>query len=126
MAQMVTFKALSGNPNRCVSTLLALDLSGTGNGLRLAKGHTIRANTLSSQIKRLPHIWQFHAPAMVLAGWGATIELCATFVAGELIHLPAPVLGQGIVPPTDDDDKTKRQSHVNVSRHIRDIARAGP
>ena len=126
MAQMVTFENLPDNPNWCASALLALDLSHTGNGLCLAKGHTVWAHTLSSQIKGLPHIWQFHAPAVVFAGRGATIEFCAAFIASELVHLPAPILCTRIVPRTDGNDKTKRQSHLNVFCHVTDPARAGP
>lgn len=87
MAQMVTFQALSANPNGRIASLRALDLSSAGYGFGLAEGHAVGADTFAGQVKRLPHVRKFHAPAMVLAWWGAAIELSATFIAGELLHL---------------------------------------
>ena len=86
MAQMVTFYRLSAYPNGCIATVRALDLSGTGYGLGLAKGHAVRTDTFSSKVKGLTHIGEFHAPAMLLARRGAAIEFRTAFVTGELLH----------------------------------------
>lgn len=83
---MVTFCCLSAYPNSRIATVRTLDLSGTGYGLGLAKGHAVRTDTFSSKVKGLTHVGELHAPAMLLAGRGAAIELSTAFVTGKPLH----------------------------------------
>jgi hypothetical protein len=69
--------------------VLQLQFSGFGNGFGLTQGHTVRANAFPSKIKGLPHIGQFHAPAVLFAGRCPAIELRPTFIASELLHRPS-------------------------------------
>lgn len=86
MAQTVTGNILSGQPDRRVTALFAPHLALFGNGFGLAKGHAIRAHAFSSEIKALPHVRQFHAPAMVFAGRGAAVEPGSAFIARQFLH----------------------------------------
>ena len=72
--------------NGTVSAVALLDLAGFDKRLCLTKGHAVRTDTFASKIKALSHIWQFHAPAMVLAGRRAAIEGCSAFITDQLVE----------------------------------------
>ena len=73
--------------NGTVSAVALLDLAGFDKRLCLTKGHAVRTHTFTSKIKALSHIWQFHAPAMVLAGRRAAVEGCSAFITDQLVHV---------------------------------------
>ena len=73
--------------NGAIPAVLFLDLASFDKRLCLTKGHAVRTDTFAGKIKSLPHVWQFHAPAMVLAGWSAAVEGCSTFITNQLIHV---------------------------------------
>ena len=91
MAQMFKVKLLAGHANGRIAAVLPLQFSGLCYGFGLTKCHAVGADAFSSKIKGLPHIGQFHAPAMILAGWSAAIELRPTFIASELLHWHNPL-----------------------------------
>ena len=80
--------------NGAIPAVPFLDLAGFDKGLCLTKGHAIRTDTFAGKIKCLPHVWQFHAPAMVLAGRSAAVEGCSTFITNQLIHVRLRALAQ--------------------------------
>ena len=73
--------------NSAVPAVTLLDLAGFDKCLGLTKGHAVRTHTFASKIKALSHIWQFHAPAMVLAGRRAAVEGCSAFITDQLVHV---------------------------------------
>ena len=86
MAQRVKVSLLADHANGRIAAVLPLQFSGLCYGFGLTKCHAVGADAFSCKIKGLPHIGQFHAPAVILAGWRAAIELRPAFIASELLH----------------------------------------
>ena len=86
MAQMVKVRSLASHTNGRIAPMLPLQFSGLCYSFGLTKCHAVRADTFSRKIKGLPHIGQFHAPTVILAGWRAAIELRPAFIASALLH----------------------------------------
>ena len=83
---MVKVRLLADHANGWIAAALPLQFSGLCYGFGLTKCHAVGADAFSCKIKRLPHIGQFHAPTVILAGWRAAIELRPAFIASELLH----------------------------------------
>ena len=83
---MVKVRLLADHANGRIAAVLPLQFSGLCYGFGLAKCHAVGTDAFSCKIKELPHIGQFHTPAVLLAGWRATIELRPAFITSELLH----------------------------------------
>ena len=83
---MFKVKVLAGHANGRIAAVLPLQFSGLCYCFGLTKCHAVGAEAFTSKIKGLPHIGQFHAPAVILAGWSAAIKLRPAFIASELLH----------------------------------------
>ena len=47
---------------------------------------TIWANTIASEVKATPQIWQIHTPAPRFTRWRPTIKNCAALVTNKSVH----------------------------------------
>ena len=56
------------------------------NTFGFTKCQTIWANTIASEIKAAPQIWQIHTPTSRFTGWRPTIKNCATLVTNKFVH----------------------------------------
>ena len=83
---MVKVRLLADHANGRIAAVLPLQFSGLCYGFGLTKCHAVGADAFSRKIKGLPHIGQFHAPTVILAGWRAAIKLRPAFIASELLH----------------------------------------
>lgn len=84
---------LSDSPNRRVLAAFLLHFPCPYHCLSLSQSQAIRANAFSSQIKGLTHVWQLHAPAMILPWWRAAIKPRSAFITDQLVHdLPCALL----------------------------------
>ena len=85
------------DPDNRLAALSLSFLAGPGHGLCLAHGHAVGTDAFSCQIRVFAQIRQFHAPTMILAGRRTAVELCAAFVACQLLHRRLPQSSARIV-----------------------------
>ena len=67
-------------------------------------------------MRQLSHIWQFHAPAMVLAGRRAAVEGCSAFITDQLVHVSLRALDTEACAMSNDHASIAESLSIRTSR----------